>query len=252
MKWFTARKANPNATLRLFCLPYAGASGAVFRSWQDGLPQAVEVCPVELPGRWSRVDEPLVDQLGPLVEALVGALRAYLDIPFVLLGCSMGGLIAFEVARQLRRASLPMPEALFAVARRAPHLRPMRALEASSQLSDADLVRSLTQARLAVPAAVLDNPELRAALLPPLRADLRLLESYRFVTEPSLDCPIFAYGGDNDPGATVSELDAWATHTSARFARRVFAGDHFFFNTAAAEVLAAVRQDLERLSAPVA
>src|SRR5208283_6001139 len=80
--WIAFRKPNPAARLRLFCFPYAGAGALIFRSWPDCLPADIEVCPVQLPGRGTRLTERPFAQLSPLVEALSQALAPLSTKPF--------------------------------------------------------------------------------------------------------------------------------------------------------------------------
>jgi medium-chain acyl-[acyl-carrier-protein] hydrolase len=100
--WISFRKPNPEARLRLFCFPYAGAGALIFRNWQDWLPTDVEVCPIQLPGRGTRMAERPFTQLPPLVEALATALRPLPDKPFALFGHSLGALVSCELARRIR------------------------------------------------------------------------------------------------------------------------------------------------------
>src|SRR5688572_27601574 len=102
-RWITYYKPNPQARLRLFCFPYAGGGTAVFRAWGDRMPKTVEVCPVQLPGRETRVMEAPFNRLSTLVQAAAQALLPYLEKPFAFFGHSMGALVSFELARQLRR-----------------------------------------------------------------------------------------------------------------------------------------------------
>ncbi len=101
--WVACAKPNPQAKLRLFCFHYAGGGASVFRGWRDSLPQSVEVCAIELPGRGMRLRESPFTQLEPLVQHLASTLLPYLDKPFAFFGHSMGGLVSFELTRLLRR-----------------------------------------------------------------------------------------------------------------------------------------------------
>lgn len=120
--WIACRKPRLQARLRLFCFPYAGGGALIFRTWADGLPAEVEVCPVQLPGRGTRLMEPLFTQLLPLIQALSQALLPLLDKPFAFFGHSLGALVSFELARQLRRQYGVQPVRLFVSAGRAPQL----------------------------------------------------------------------------------------------------------------------------------
>src|SRR5208337_878151 len=101
--WISCRNPGPKTRLRLFCFPYAGAGALIFRNWSDALPRDIEVCPIQLPGRGTRLTEPPFTKLSCLVEALTRALIPLLDRPFAFFGHSLGALIGFELARQIRR-----------------------------------------------------------------------------------------------------------------------------------------------------
>src|SRR5215213_9001369 len=121
--WLAYVSPRPRASVRLFCFPYAGGGASVFRGWAEGLPEAVEVCPVQLPGRETRFLEPAYTRLPALVEALAESLTPHLDRPFVFFGHSLGALVAFELARRLRRDGGPGPDRLFASGCGAPQAR---------------------------------------------------------------------------------------------------------------------------------
>jgi medium-chain acyl-[acyl-carrier-protein] hydrolase len=241
--WLTNPRPAPDARLRLFCVPYAGSGPSAFRTWPAALPASVEVRPVQLPGREGRFREPAHTRLVALAAALAEGLLDDLDRPFAFFGHSMGALVAFEVARQLRRRGAPAPAGLVVSGRPAPQLGPRAApLHA---LPDDKFVAALA-ARGGLPEAVRQDPELLAVVLPALRADLVACETYAYMAEPPLDCPVTAYGGLQDPQAGWSDLQAWAQQTTARFGLRMFPGGHFFLHGAQPQVLAALARDVEQ------
>src|SRR5688500_6938436 len=120
--WAIYPSRNPNARLRLFCFPYAGGGATIYSTWARGLPPEVQVVAVQPTGREGRLAETPYSDLGQLVEAMHRELRPHLDKPFAFFGHSNGGLMAFELARALRRAGGPMPLHLFASGRPAPQL----------------------------------------------------------------------------------------------------------------------------------
>jgi len=156
------------------------------------------------------------------------------DLPFAFFGHSMGARIAFELSLSLRRNGLPQPERLFVSGSQAPHLPNRKRLV--HDLPPADFKRHLAQLG-GTPQELLDNVELMDLLLPTLRADFALWETYRYVSEPPLACPISAYGGTADPHVTHEELLAWGTQTSAAFDLQMLPGDHFFVRSALNELL---------------
>lgn len=112
----------PQTDFRLFYFPYAGASSLIFRTWSKYLPTNIEVCPIEFPGRRTKIKSPLFRKIEPLVEIIFNDIRPYLDKPFAFFAHSMGGLISFEVTRLLRRKLNKNPTHLLISARRAPQI----------------------------------------------------------------------------------------------------------------------------------
>ncbi|WP_437483062.1 ACP S-malonyltransferase [Sorangium sp. So ce1014] len=240
--WFLGRHARPQARLRLFCFPYAGKGASVYLRWAGELPDSVDVLAVQLPGREGRVKEKPAERLMPLVDELVGAIAPLLDRPFALFGHSMGTLLAFEVARKLRARHGKEPVHLFVSGRGAPHV-PRRTPDLH-RLSDAQLVTALQGTYGGIPDVVREDVGLLQLFLPALRADLAMLETYVFQPGAKLRCPISALGGDRDPHANVQDLRAWGEQTEASFRLRMLEGDHFFVNSARAEVLQSIVADL--------
>jgi medium-chain acyl-[acyl-carrier-protein] hydrolase len=239
--WIACRKPSPQARLRLFCFPYAGGGVSIFRAWSDGLPADVEVCPIQLPGRGTRLMEPPFTRLSPLIQALAEALFPLLDIPFAFFGHSLGALISFELARQLRRERAVEPVRLFISADRAPQI-PNRD-PAIHSLPEREFLVELCRLN-GTPRKVLEDDELRQIMLPLLRADFAVYETYGYSTEPPLNCPISAFGGLQDHRVNRGDLEAWREQTSISFSLRMFPGDHFFLNTTQASLLGALSQEL--------
>jgi medium-chain acyl-[acyl-carrier-protein] hydrolase len=237
-------RPNPGAALRLLCFPFAGAGASAFRTWPEGLPGDVEILAFDPPGHEGRAREKPLDRLAPLVSGLADAAAAQLRAPFAIYGHSLGALVGFAFACELRRRGLAGPVHLFVSGRRAPQIPdPIHA----HTLPDAELALWLRQLG-GIPDAVFAEPELMAFFLPILRADLALNCSELGI-EPPLACPITALGGLDDPRATVEQLDAWRVQTCAAFDREMFVGGHFFLQSAKAELLRSLSRRLSRLTA---
>ena len=240
-RWITWPRPNPRARLRLFCIAHAGGGASSFRGWADALPPQVEVCPVQLPGRENRVVEPAFDRLEPLVEALANAVDPLLELPFAVFGHSNGALIGFELARTLRARGRPGPVHLFASGRRAPDLPADR--PPTHHLPDPEFLEELQQLG-GIPTQLLEHQELLSLLLPALRADVTIHETYAYREGAPLDCPITAYGGLVDPRVSREQLQAWGRHTRAGFLLRMFPGGHFYLHDDRAAVLPVLSSDL--------
>lgn len=230
-----------SAKLRLFCFPYAGGGASVFSTWPHGLPLEIAVAGMQLPGRESRVAEEPFTRLAPLLEAIVADLSPPLDPPFAFFGHSMGALIAFELTRHLRRQGAPLPIHLLLSADRAPHLpsrsAPIHHLETGEFLTE---LRRLN----GTPETVLANRELMEFLVPALRADFAICETYVYSPEDALDCPISCFGGRGDSEATREELIEWCLHTRGPFALHMLPGDHFYLHHSRQILLKAILREL--------
>ncbi len=231
----------PEGRLRLFCFPHAGAGASVFRQWSAELPPAVEVWPVQLPGREARFRETPYDRIDPLVTDLMAAIGPELKPPFALFGHSLGALVAFELTRALRSAGLPMPVHLVVSGRIAPQLAdPRRKLH---DMPLADFVQTL-RALAGTPPELLRNESLLAALMPLLRADFAVNETYDHRPEPPLDVPLTVIGGTADSKTERFEIDAWRQQTKNRFRSVFLPGGHFFVVERRELVLRQLREDL--------
>ena len=246
--WITCLKPNPQANLRLFCFPYAGGSTTSFRNWPAQLPSTVEVCCIELPGRGRRLNEAPFTQLAPLVEQISESLLPYLDKPFAFFGHSMGGLTSFEVARSLRQGGIRTPDHLFISGRRAPQIP--NSEPPIHTLPEAEFIKKLRRLN-GTPEAVLANQELMQLLLPALKADFAVLETYTYRPEASLTCPIMVFGGSQDPDVSCEMLEAWREQTRAAFSLQMFLGDHFFIHTAQSRLLQSLSQALDRITCSI-
>ncbi|MFC5290092.1 thioesterase II family protein [Actinokineospora guangxiensis] len=210
---------------RLLCLPPAGAAARAFLRWD--LPDWVEIVPVELPGRGSRFAEPPRAVLHELLDAVRPAFRAAAaDGPYAVFGHSLGALVGYELAVDMQDEGIP-PLCLLPAGAGAPHL-PARSRTGS--MDDATLRAHL--ARLGgTPPEVLASDEMMRLLLPVLRADLRVAESYEPRTGTPLSCPITVFAGADDLEAPVEDATAWARYAPAGFAAHVLPGGHFFPDT---------------------
>jgi len=238
--WLGLRRPNLQARVRLFCFPYAGGSEATFRTWQKNLPDTVEVLPIQLPGRGTRIKEAALTRLAPMVQALSQSLRPEMELPFAFFGHSMGGLIAFELARQLRREGGPLPVHLFISAKCCP--QQVDDLH-TSEISDDELIEMLRRYE-GTHKEVLENAELMLLLLPVIRADMDLCHTYICDPEPPLPCPITAFGGLQDHKSGRACLEGWQNYTTGRFTLRMFPAGHFFLRSWEKPILDAIFRDL--------
>lgn len=236
--WYPHRRAS-EAGLRLFCFSYAGGNAALYRTWQAQLAPDIEVVAIELPGRLSRDHEPPLTSLPQLVAALEPELTPLLDRPFAFFGYSMGALIAFELTRRLLREHGLLPRALCVAAANAPHVMRFSG-PASSTLSEDELIARIERRYGALPAVILEEPELRARAARTLRADFTLLENYRHQPGDALPCPIRAFAGADDALVPARGIEAWASMSAHSFELTTLPGGHFFIHERQSDVVRAL------------
>ncbi len=242
--WLIRHGASATCRARLLCLPYGGGGASSYDSWAAQLGPDVELCAVQLPGRESRIQEAPIAELEPLLHHVVEHIEPLLDRPFALFGASMGALVAFELARRLRREKKRTPALLFAAAFPAPHLDARALADVFAKLAfgpDGAGGRALADSWQR-------SPELREALLAAWRADHAIVERYRFREEPALQCPIFALAGVEDTAIARDALVAWHRHTEGRFALELFHGGHLFIDQDGDRVAAFVARALAPLT----
>ncbi|MEU8932006.1 alpha/beta fold hydrolase [Streptomyces sp. NPDC048409] len=224
-RWLLRWPAIGERTAQLVCVPYAGGSSAVFRSWADGLAPGVEVLGVDLPGHGRRFSEPPLTRMDEIATALADDVQSVRSGPLHLFGHSLGGLVAYETARELA-ARGQGTEHLFVSGVRPPDRRVTAPLHA---LDDAAMLAGL--ARLGgIPDEVLADEELVAAFLPVLRADLTLRETYTAGPGPLLDCPLTVFSGADDVTVPAAEIPGWADCGRGGFEHLALPGGHFFLH----------------------
>ncbi|HVN05788.1 MAG TPA: alpha/beta fold hydrolase [Bryobacteraceae bacterium] len=220
-------------TLRLFCFPHAGGGASAFHGWAESLPHDVAVLPMRTPRR---------KDMAGVAAALAETIEPYVDEPFAFFGHSMGAVVAFELARYLRRRHRPLPRVLLVSGARAPQLR--RGHVPPAEPDEVEFVEALRRLE-GTPQEVLDDPNLLRIVLPTLREDAAIYRQYVYAEEPPLGCPIRAYGGIDDPNVTRAHLEAWGQQTTAGFAIRLFPGGHFYLQSNRREFLASLSRDLK-------
>ncbi|MFC4015613.1 thioesterase II family protein [Nonomuraea purpurea] len=239
--WLRRCGGAPRPTLRLICLPYAGAGASMFGEWRLPGDLEAEIWAVQPPGREQRWSEPPIRRADLLAEHIAQAVRPLLDVPCAVFGHSMGALLAFEVCRRLRRSGGPQPVRLIVSGHRAPHLPPWR--PEASTLTDEGLLARLDE--MAGPSVtVLRDRALLLAMAPLIRADLEVCERYVYLDEPPLDLPLTCLAATDDPEVRLDEMVAWRHHTTRECGVRPFTGGHLFLRDRIGAVLEHVAEDL--------
>ena len=223
--WVDTRYLNKNALIRIFCFPYAGGDSREYYSWNKYLPEEIDLCPIQLPGRGTRFHEPLRDDLNDIIEELSYELTPMINSRFVFFGHSMGSMIAYELAANLYNNFNVLPLHLFVSGARAPHIPRRR--KPIFNLPDDEFISELEKYD-GTPKEIIENNEVMELVLPILRNDFKLVETYKHVNKIKLNCPLTAIGGIDDNEVTHEDISAWNEYTHHQFSLHKLPGGHFF------------------------
>ncbi|MFC9486639.1 thioesterase II family protein [Streptomyces hydrogenans] len=238
-EWTVRRHRRPDAAASLYCFPHAGGLPGEYVRWSDNLP-GIQVWGVHLPGRTTRRAEPPYTRMNELVDALVSAVDFGRDRPFAFFGHSLGALVAFEVAKELRVRGREVPRRLFVSSCPAPPLPPAARLVHG--LSDGELLDAIERGTGESLAHLREDADLREHALASFRADYALLHRYSPRGTEPLDCPVTVLAGSEEPWS--SWRDGWAAHTRAGTNLRVLPGGHFHFREGRDELLDTLRDSV--------
>ncbi|MER6345326.1 thioesterase II family protein [Streptomyces sp. NPDC001595] len=222
-RWVVRPRRVADPGLRVFCLPHAGAGAAAFTPWAGHLLPDAELCAIRFPGRENRIDETPFEDLPSLITALEQAIVPLIDRPFVLAGHCSGSVVALELAHRLRGNGRALPAALFVSSIAGPARRTSEAIHLLPREAFFDRVAQYG----GIDSAVLADPEVMDVFEATLRADFRLVEESRHVSEEPLPVPIVAVGGRSDPFVTFDGLSAWREATSEAFSLHHVDAGHF-------------------------
>lgn len=248
-RWIASRQIKPKAKLRLFCFPYGGGGASIYREWQQEFPDFIEVCPIQLPGRENRMEEPPITNIATLIPLLATQLYPYFDLPFAFFGHSFGSLIGFELTRYLRRHQLAQPVHLFASAYPDPRqpstsldnlLHTLKQMQVNlfdldqERLGQLDEQQLSTLARVFKDNGIVDysdermNKSIIQVLLPIFVGDMRIVKSYTYTPEPPLQLATTVFLGLQDSWVSPEDHQGWSTHSLPGCEFKSFNSGHLF------------------------
>ncbi len=226
-KWFVVPKPNPNAQLTLFCFPYAGGSAHTFMKWVNTLSDNVELVIIQAPGRGARMLEPLYSSMEPLIAELTKQITPLLYKPYVFFGHSLGSRIAFELMNQSQKLGYPLPKQFIASGSRSPQDLCMKA--PIYRLPRDEFIDELRKLN-GTPQSILENSELMELVLPLLKADFEIADTYSYKGNIKFNCPINVFGGKEDT-ISIEQLNNWGSFFTQKNTVTMLDGDHFFIDS---------------------
>lgn len=243
--WIKIWDPKPLAVYRLFCFHYAGGSALMYKEFSQQLPPEIELCAIQLPGRWERSSEKMTS-----LESIVGPLAEVIsnmsDKTFAFFGYSMGGAFAFETVRELRRRGHTLPSQLIVGACSPPQLHKGSAASSFGPMNDEAFMNRFKN----IFGSIYGEKEMLESSMKDtwigvLRNDMNALSSYEYVDEVPLNIPIIALGGESDHTLPLNRLKQWKAQTSVEFNFQIFSGGHLFIHeTPSNQILNSMLQNI--------
>jgi acyl transferase domain-containing protein/surfactin synthase thioesterase subunit/acyl carrier protein len=279
--WIVHRKPNPQAKVKLFCFPHgAGGGASLYRGWQALLPDYIEVCPVQLPGKENRVKEKAFTDIREAADVLKQVILPDLDCPYAFYGHSIGALLAYRLAYKLWSEIDNKPGHLFVGAYSSPTILPNPLLSLTREkfkeigyddIPDPVSLSSISPERIDQILALITSDEILALttlasaagtplptsgasgellrlLLPTTLAELQMVRDCNVVDELLFDIPITAIHGKMDDKVSEPEMNAWRKLTKGPFTLHTLPGDHLFLleNQDQKQLLELISHNLEK------
>ena len=205
--WWVSHQ-DKKAEFYLYCFHDAGASSTLYDNWEE-LHPAVELRAIELPGRGARSGEEMFTDMTELVKVLAKEIYDHnQNKSFAFFGHSMGGAIAFEIAKVFRENNQPLPEMIFTSS--TPALFSYDRNDLTNKMTDEELIGRFPHlSKESIP-----DEDLRQSLIAIMRSDLKLLDSFKYAHEAPFNFPIVSLRGNEDPGVSLEQVKRWNEETT--------------------------------------
>ncbi len=215
--------------VKLFCIPYAGGSATVYNQWKSLLNKSIELCPLELKGRGKRFGAGFYNDFDDAVNDLFELVKNDLDhSEFAIWGHSMGSLLAYELGQKILAEKQKDPVHIFFSGRKPPY--PLKLVRFVHKLSDEEFKKEVLKYG-GNTKEIFEDKNLASLFLPILRADFRVLETYKFKeNRRKFECDISVLYSSEDETTKPDEINEWASVTQKNCKIYDFNGGHFFIN----------------------
>ncbi len=227
---------------KLYCIPYSGATASTYAGWKDYVSDSLELCPVELAGRGCRFKDSFYPGFDVAVKDIFNIIHE--SSPkgdYAIFGHSLGGLLAYELARLIRKESFIPPLHVFVSGHNTPDLQQPEKLHT---LSDDALLNYLDTLG-GTTTDFRDNKDVLNLFRPVIRADFKLIDEYEFKSNAArINDDITVFHGSDD-FFTGKNLERWDEFTNGNVSYYEFTGGHFFINNHTEKIVNIINQTIE-------
>ncbi|NBI29786.1 thioesterase II family protein [Chengkuizengella marina] len=229
--------------MKLFCFPYAGGSSAIYNKWKRYFNnQSIEIVPIELAGRGTRMGEPLYDNLNEAVEDVYKWISKQIDsTPYALFGHSMGSKIAYELYYKLINLNHNEPEMIFFSGSSAPHSKKTDKQQVHLLPND-EFKREVLDLG-GTSEEIFDNRQLAELFVPIIREDYKIVETYQYKEKQNkINCKTVVLYGLQDKYIDI--IKEWDELTDLPSTYHFINGGHFFIQENIEKTIEAVKSHL--------
>lgn len=219
--------------IKLYCLPYAGASAGTFKKWNSLFNQKIQFKAVDYAGHGNRNAEDFYHNIQECCDDIYNIIKNdyKTDTPYYIMGHCMGAVLCYELCYQIeKRNEIAKPEAIFVSGHGAPD---KIVNEHLSNMSKKDLTTYLYEKGAIAPEMMLDEMRelVYGFILPPVIADSNLYESYKITEdrEPLNEKIIVMYGKD-DYKFSAEAVKEWQHFSNKEVTFIEYNGGHYFIN----------------------
>lgn len=242
-KFLLTENITDKTEILLICLGHAGAWSSLFNDWNKYISDKVAIIPIILPGKDNRLDEKPFTRMGALVKSVGYILSEFYNKRIALFGNCLGGLEAYELASELQNNYNINVESLFISAQPSPRCVYVDSEQMLHKLDNQEFIAEVKR-RNGTPKSVLENTELIKILLPSIRSDFKIYETYKYKEKPLLNCPIITFTGTEDAEINKEDVLLWNCYTSKKYFNYDIEGGHFFITEKYPQVLSIVEEEL--------
>lgn len=221
--WFMPIRRVKHASAIIICFPYGGGGASKFWPWKN-LQVNADVWAIKLPGRESRICEPLVTSSAEMINCIINALPHDLETPFIFYGHSMGAGLAFQAILELQKRKKKLPMLLIASGRDAPHFK---LPNIASQFNDENLIKYIKDLG-GVSGDISKNEEFIKQYIHKIRADYILNYDIPIQKPNVLPLYIHIINGKQDNLVRENLHTEWEKYTAYSLTTTILEGGHFF------------------------
>lgn len=211
--------------MKLYAFAYAGGDGHVFFPMKTELKEmGITVFPYMYRGRNNRQEEGHYRSIEEIAEEAAAFIKeTNTEQEYMIIGHSMGSLVAYECYQKILEQGLKLPvKMIFSGV-----LPPDQLHQNKYTLeNDTQLVKQLAELG-GMAEDVLELPEFKEYFLPIIKNDILIFDKYRFKKLPKIKVPVTVLTGDSDVISGEKVL-GWKRHVEADPTFIEAKGNHFF------------------------